>query len=143
MNQPRDHSQVVRGAYIAAEACYPIWKVLQRHITAAQARDGGRVAPPVQEALATLRQVAAEHIATTSVNGPAERTFTDKAIPSIAEVETVTTAAFAGLLGVSERHVRRLAGGHNVAPIARGLWSRKDAHYVLAVRRGTTTRRNP
>lgn len=129
----QDRSQWVTGAYISAEACYPIWRVLQKHLSAITARDGVRPAAPVQQAMEALRQAAMAHM---SSSGPGSRTSPDTVLASVPERQVYTTEEFAGLLKVSDRHARRIAASYQVVPVARGLWDRDSVNYVLACRSG-------
>ena len=128
-----DRSQWVQGAYVAAEACYPIWRVLQRHLNTVEGRDGVRASRPVREAMEALRQAAMAHM---SLTGHGGRTSEDIVLASAPEREVITTEEFAGLLRVSVRHARRIAALHQLEPVARGLWDRHSVNYVLACRSG-------
>lgn len=128
-----ERSFCARGAYISADACYPIWHALQRHLGTIAARDGVRPSPPVREAMDALREAAMLHM---SPSGRGDRSTADISLVSVPDRQVVTTKEFAGLLRVSERHARRVASDLQIAPVARGLWDRQSVNYILAVRRG-------
>jgi hypothetical protein len=129
-----DRSLWARGAYISADACFPVWQVLQRYFQTAAARDGVRPSRPVQEAMVALRQAAMAY--GSSPSGQGGRTSADTVLASVPERQVYTTEEFAGLLKVSDRHARRIAANYQVVPVARGLWDRDSVNYVLACRSG-------
>lgn len=127
------------GVYLPAHACYPLWRAIRAQMDRHRA-DGGRVPPGVADAVNALRAAGLAHIAT-SASGPDLRTFTD--IDAESERGPVTTADLAGRLGVTDRHVRRLAAAEGIEPLARGLWRREDADHLATTRSADRCPRPP
>jgi AraC-like DNA-binding protein len=116
------------GVYLPASACYPLWVVIRRELDRQRAgAEGGRLRPEVADAVNALRSAALAHV---SANGPELRTLTD--IDAESGRGPITTADLAGRLGVSERHVRRLAAAEGITSLARGVWRRDDADHLTA-----------
>ncbi|MGW1363509.1 hypothetical protein ACWCQP_39595 [Streptomyces chartreusis] len=115
---------------LPAHLAYPIWRVLRAHVDRHRA-DGGAVRPEFAAALDVLRYAALAHM---SANGHDARTPADIPAQS-ASPRLVTTEALAGRLGVTGRHVRRLAVAEGITPAARGLWEPDDADYLASLRK--------
>ncbi|MFF3452881.1 hypothetical protein ACFYXH_00885 [Streptomyces sp. NPDC002730] len=113
------------GVFLPAEVCHPLWLALRAQLARHRA-DGGQVRPEVAAALDALRAAGLEHL--TSASGHAERTPADIGAPSTRAL--VTTEELAGRLGVTGRHLRRLAAQHGVTAAARGLWHPDDAEHL-------------
>lgn len=127
------------GVYLPASACYPLWRAIRRELDRHRA-DGGRVPPDVADAVNALRAAGLTHISA-SANGPDLRTLTD--IDAESARGPITTADLAGRLGVTDRHVRRLAAAEGIKPLARGLWRREDADHIARTRRTDPCPRPP
>lgn len=125
------------GVYLPPAACYPLWNLLRQELARHRA-NGGRVRPEIADALTALRAAALAHV---SANGPDVRTFTD--IDAESSRGPITTADLAGRLGVTDRHVRRLAEAEGIEPLARGLWRREDADHLTATRSADRCPRPP
>jgi len=127
---------ISNGAVISGAACFPLWQLIDAELRRRKHASGGaRLRPEILEAVQALREAGLGY---TSANGQPGRTSED--IPSHSESRvpnTTTTAAFAGALGVSDRHARRIAQEYGITPIARGIWANNDVNYVVA-RRGRT-----
>lgn len=120
------------GAYLPPAACYRLWPVLRRELDRHRS-SGGTVPPEVTDAMNALRGGYLAYASTTSANGPDQRTSADIDAQSDRDAP-VTTAALAGRLGVTDRHVRRLAAAEGIEPLARGLWRREDADHLASTR---------
>lgn len=122
------------GVFLPGEVCAPLWRILRveldRHI-----RQGGRVRPEIGAARDVLRAGALAYL---SANGHADTQVADIPAPSEDQAtrtgDLVSTAELAARMGVSERHARRLAALHGVAPAARGVWTQDDAAELVASR---------
>lgn len=125
------------GVFLPAAVCYPLWNVLRQHL-APRLREGGHLRPGVAEAVEALRAAA---LADVSANGPDLRTLTD--ISAESARGPVTTAALAGRLGVTDRHVRRLAAAEGITPLARGVWRADDAAHLERTRSADQCPRPP
>lgn len=125
------------GVYLPAHACYPLWLAIRRDLDRQRA-DGGRLRPDLVDAVNAIRAAAMSHV---SASGPDQRTFTD--IDAESERGPITTADLAGRLGVTDRHVRRLAERHGIVPLARGLWRREDADHLATARSADRCPRPP
>lgn len=112
------------GVFLPADVCHPLWLALRAHIAARRA-DGAQIRTDIAEALDAMRAAALDHM---SATGHPERTSEDIGASSTRGL--VTTEALAGRLGVSARHVRRLAAHHGIAAAARGLWHPDDADHL-------------
>ncbi|WP_338907075.1 hypothetical protein [Streptomyces nigra] len=119
------------GVFLPAHLAYPLWHVLRAHVDRHRT-EGGAVRPDVAAALDALRAAALAHM---SANGHDARTPADIAAQSAPD-RLVTTEALAGRLGVTGRHVRRLAVAEGITPAARGLWEPDDADYLASLRKG-------
>lgn len=118
------------GVFLPASVCYPLWRVLRAHVDRHRA-NGGIVRPEVATALDTLRLAGLTHM---SATGHPARTSPDIEPPSAPD-RLVTTEELAGRLGVTGRHVRRLAASEGIAPVARGRWLPDDAQYLVTSHR--------
>ncbi|MFE9481461.1 hypothetical protein ACFYNM_22995 [Streptomyces spororaveus] len=118
------------GVFLPAEVCHPLWLALRAQVNRHRA-DGGRVRPDVAAALDALRAAGLNHLMSTS--GHHERTPAD--IPAPSERGLITTEELAGRLGVTGRHVRRLAAAEGVSSAGRGLWHPDDAQHLARTRR--------
>lgn len=125
------------GVYLPAHACYPLWLAIRRDLDRQRA-DGGHLRPDVVDAVNAIRAAAMSHV---SATGPDLRTFVD--IDAESDRGPITTADLAGRLGVSDRHVRRLAAAEGIEPLARGLWRREDADHIARTRRTDPCPRPP
>jgi hypothetical protein len=124
---PRDSPPAViasGGVFLPASVCHPLWLAVRAQLDRHRS-DGGRVRPEVAAALDVLRAAALDHL---SASGPVPRTSPD--IESGSSRDLVTTDRVAGRLGVTPRHVRRLAAAAGIAPAARGLWHPDDAAHL-------------
>ncbi|MGW7361989.1 hypothetical protein ACWGI8_00825 [Streptomyces sp. NPDC054841] len=117
------------GVFLPAEVCHPLWLALRAQLARHRA-DGGQVRPEVAAALDALRAAALTHL---SANGHPERTPADISAPSTRRL--VTTEELSGRLGVTGRHIRRLAAQHGVTAAARGLWHPEDAEHLARLRK--------
>ncbi|MFE2020138.1 hypothetical protein ACFW9O_19095 [Streptomyces sp. NPDC059499] len=120
------------GVFLPAEVCHPLWLALRAHL-ARHRTDGGQVRPEVVAALDALRAAGLDYLTTSSPNGLSERTPAD--IGALSSRGLVTTEELAGRLGVTGRHVRRLAAQHGVTAAARGLWHHDDAEHLTRQRK--------
>lgn len=118
------------GVFLPAHLAYPLWRILRAHVDRHRA-DGGLVRPEVVAALDALRASGLAHM---SANGHPARTSTDIEAPSTHD-RLVTTEELAGHLGVTGRHVRRLAALEGITPAARGLWRTDDADHLASLRK--------
>lgn len=118
------------GVFLPAEVCHPLWLALRAQLARHRA-DGGQVRPEVAAALDALRAAGLEHL--TSPNGHPERTSAD--IEALSTRDLVTTEELAGRLGVTGRHIRRLAAQQGVTAAARGLWHPEDAEHLSRLRK--------
>jgi hypothetical protein len=118
------------GVFLPADVCHPLWLALRAQLARHRA-DGGLVRPEVAAALDALRAASLAHL---SANGHPERTSADIEAPSD-RGRLVTTEALAGRLGVTGRHVRRLAAAEGITPAARGLWQPDDAQHLVTTHR--------
>lgn len=116
--------------FLPAEVCHPLWLALRAQLVRHRA-DGGQVRPEVAAALDALRAAALDHL--TSADGQPERTSAD--IDASSTRALVTTEELSGRLGVTSRHLRRLAAQHGVTAAARGLWHPDDAEHLTRSRR--------
>lgn len=112
------------GVFLPAEVCHPLWLALRAQLARHRA-DGGQVRPEVAAALDALRAASLAHL---SASGRTEQTSADIEAPSTRGL--VTTEALASRLGVTDRHVRRLAAQHGITAAARGLWHADDAQHL-------------
>ncbi|MGW3646690.1 hypothetical protein [Streptomyces sp. NPDC000878] len=114
------------GVFLPAEVCHPLWLALRKQLAHHRA-EGGRVRPEVAAALDTLRAASLAHL---SATGHPARTSLDIEPPS-AHDRLVTTEELAGRLGVTGRHVLRLAAAEGITPVARGRWLPDDAQHLV------------
>lgn len=129
MTTPRRSAVIAAGGvFLPAEVCHPLWLAVRAQLARHRA-DGGQIPPNIADALDALRAAALDHL---SMNGPTERTQAD--IEPRSTRELVTTEALANRLGVTGRHVRRLAAQHGVTAAARGLWHPDDAEHLTRLR---------
>ncbi|MFI6895272.1 hypothetical protein ACIBM4_14260 [Streptomyces sp. NPDC050256] len=120
------------GVFLPAEVCHPLWLVLRQHLAGHRA-DGGQVRPEVAAALDALRAAGLNHLTAASPNGRPARTSADIGAGSTRAL--VTTEELGGRLGVTGRHIRRLAAQHGLTAAARGLWHPDDAAYLARLRK--------
>ncbi|MCX4908059.1 hypothetical protein [Streptomyces sp. NBC_00878] len=115
------------GVYVPASCAYPLWLALRAE--AQQARTNGReIRPEVMAALDALRSAAFNHM---SASRHGNRTLPhDRASDRL-----VTTQELAGRLGVTGRHLRRLATAAGITRAAWGLWATEDADRLAELRR--------
>lgn len=125
------------GAYLPPDACHLLWPFIRRELDRHRA-DGGQVRPALVDAVNAIRGGAMFHM---SATGPEQRTFAD--INAESDRGPITTADLAGRLGVTDRHVRRLAAAEGIEPLARGLWRREDADHIARTRRTDPCPRPP
>ncbi|WP_433361930.1 hypothetical protein ACQPZX_29405 [Actinoplanes sp. CA-142083] len=121
------------GVWLAPALAEPVWRALRAEIERRRA-DGGMVRPEVAQALDALREAALRYL--TDANGPISRTSADIDPSSAASASAVLpTSTLADHLGVSPRHVRRLAKVEGIAPLRRNQWAAEDAAALVARRR--------
>ena len=115
------------GVYVPGSLAYPLWLALRAE--AKRARTSGyEVRPEVLAVLDELRAAASAHM---SGSGRGNRTLPhDRATDRL-----VTTGELAGRLGVTGRHVLRLADAEGITRVAWGLWSPEDADRLVRTHR--------
>ncbi|WP_405359798.1 hypothetical protein OG535_13285 [Kitasatospora sp. NBC_00085] len=123
------------GVFLPAGVCHPLWLAVRAQTDRHRA-NGGQVRPEVAAALNALRAASLAHLAGTSVTGPDERTSPDTDASSTRGL--VTTEELAGRLGVTGRHLRRLAAAQSITSAARGLWHPDDAAHLIRTYRKAT-----
>ncbi|MGW1039641.1 hypothetical protein [Streptomyces sp. NPDC002547] len=122
------------GVWVPASLALPLWTALT-----AEARrvrlSGHEVRPEVLTVLAALRTASLDHM---SGSPHANRTLPH----DHASDRLVTTGALAGRLGVTGRHVLRLAAAEGITRVAWGLWAAEDAERLVNAHRRTTDASN-
>ncbi|MFF3872923.1 hypothetical protein [Streptomyces sp. NPDC001978] len=116
-----------RGVWVPAALAYPLWLALRAEVQCAR-RNGHEVRPEVMTALEVLRAAGLEHM---SASRHGNRTLPHDH-PSD---RLVTTGELAGRLGVTGRHVLRLAAAEGVTRVAWGLWAAEDADRLVRTHR--------
>lgn len=117
------------GAYVPvpASCAYPLWLALRAEAQRARA-NGHEIRPDVLATLDALRGAALDHM---SASRHGNRTLPhDRAHDRL-----VTTRELAGRLGVTGRHLRRLALAAGITRAAWGLWAPEDADRLAELRR--------
>lgn len=112
---------------VPADLAGPVWRLLRAEV-ARRGVDGGRVRPGVARLLEELRAAALAHVIT---SGQDRRSSADMGASS----EYVSTARVAELLGVTDRHARRLLTDAGYRQARRGVWRAADAAAMVAARR--------
>ncbi|MFF3461002.1 hypothetical protein ACWCQN_39925 [Streptomyces sp. NPDC001984] len=115
------------GVRVPAALAYPLWPALRAEVQRAR-RNGHDIRPEVVRALEALRAAAHDHM---SASRPSNRTLPDDQ----ASDRLVTTGELAGRLGVTGRHVLRLAAAEGVTRVAWGLWAAEDADRLVRTHR--------
>lgn len=115
---------------IAPAAALPLWRALCKHSNDLT-KSGARLRPDVRDAIEALRASAMQHLAepSMSANGHGVSDIADMPAES-AMSDMVSTSGMAELLGVGERHARRLAADLGIEPVGRGVWRREDVHRI-------------
>lgn len=118
------------GVYVPGSLAYPLWLALREEAQRARA-NGRELRPEVMAVLDNLRAAASAHM---SASGRVNRTLPhDRASDRL-----VRTGELAGLLGVTGRHVLRLAAAEGITRVAWGLWSSEDADHLVRTHRKAT-----
>lgn len=115
------------GVVVSAELAGPVWRLMRGELDRRRVDGGGRVRPEVVRLLEELRAAALQH---EIGRGHRPRPVADIG----ASCEHVSTARAAGLLQVSDRHVRRLMAGSGYRPVRRGVWRAADVAALAAAR---------
>ncbi|MFD1659999.1 hypothetical protein ACFSL4_17800 [Streptomyces caeni] len=110
-----------------AAVAFPLWQALRAEAQRAR-RNGHDVRPDVLAAIEQLRAAALAHM---SASPHGNRTLPHDR-PSD---RLVTTGELAGRLGVTGRHVLRLAAAEGVTRVAWGLWAAEDADHLVRTHR--------
>lgn len=115
---------------IPPASCAALW-----HLIVAPAQQQRRLAghsdPPALAIAVDLLRAGALHHHLMSANGRGGRTSADLA----AESRLLTTYEAAHQLGVSARHLRRLAAAVGITPAARNAWRAQDLNAIPRPRR--------
>jgi hypothetical protein len=127
MTPPETRHDPPAGVYVPASLAYPLWLALRSE--AHRARAGGhQLRPEVMSALDALRAAAMEHM---SASGRGNRTLPHDRVSD----RLVSTGELAERLGVSGRHVLRLAAAAGITRVAWGLWAPEDADRLVRIHR--------
>jgi hypothetical protein len=119
------------GVRVPGIVAYPLWLALHEHARQTRA-SGYDIRPEVMAALNDLRTAALAHMST-SRHG-------NRTLPhDRASDRLVTTGELAGRLGVTGRHVLRLAAAEGITRVAWGRWSAEDADHLVRTHREATT----
>lgn len=124
------------GVFLPGEVCEQLWRFLHRELQRHRS-DGGRVRPELVEAVEVLRKAAQAHLlaASVSANGLENGHQTDLRAWWDQEPGTVTTEQAATRLGITSRHLRRIANTEGVHPVAHNTWNREDIESLANTRR--------
>jgi hypothetical protein len=115
------------GVYVPAAVAYPLWLALRAEAKRARA-NGRHLRPEVVQAIEELRAAAHGHM---SASPHHKRTLPqDRASDRL-----VTTEELSRRLGVTGRHVRRLAAAEGITRVAWGLWAPEDAEHLARIRK--------
>lgn len=113
------------GVFLPGEVCEQLWRFVQRELDRHR-RDGGRVRPELAEAVLVLRQAAQAYLLAQqgmSAAGHDDGHATDLGGLWDQQPATVTTEQAATLLGVTSRHMRRIAEQEGIEPEAPNTWN--------------------
>jgi hypothetical protein len=115
------------GVYLRADLVFPLWATLRRELARHRA-DGGQVRPEMVTVMNALRTVALAHM---SDHQQPDRTSAHHQDHDA----LVTTGELATRLGVTTRHVLRLAAEAGITRAAHGRWHPGDAAHLVRLRK--------